>query len=151
MTLLFPDTLPFTAGKAPYLYKPASSTDRHERIYVNVAFEGVSTMAVLDTGAPYVICPQEIAQNIGINSSTALEHTRIVFRGNEMDGELHKIRLFIAAEEGDSAEFDVTAFVPASELGLQPITPFVGMITCLERIRFALDPQSTTFYFGVAE
>ena len=51
---------------------------------------------------------------------------------------------------GEGLTVDVTAFVPEAEFteawGLLP--SYLGLNGCLDRLRFAVDPVTDTFYFG---
>ena len=58
--------------------------------------------------------------------------------------------LALLAEEGSGLELEVTAFVPRHRVSLDQDQPLaiMGLWRCLEKIRFAVDPSSDTFYFG---
>jgi len=152
MLLLFSDQQPFATGAAHYWYRAASPSDRSPRITVRVELEGVVTFAVLDTGAPYVVCSPEVARSMRLTSAAALERARILIRGVWVNGDLHRLNLKLPADQGESFSFEVTAFVPdAREGSIGSFPSFLGLNGCLERIRFALDPSDDTFYFGTLE
>lgn len=60
MTLIFPNGQPFATGAIKYSYQPATVGETTNRIILSVEIEGISTNAVLYTGAPYVICEPRI-------------------------------------------------------------------------------------------
>jgi hypothetical protein len=74
----------------------------------------------------------------------------MLVRGVWMDGSLHRLNLRFPATQGDSLSVDVTAFVPDPELEQvwDEMPSFIGLNGCLERLRFAVDPATDTFYFG---
>ena len=66
-------------------------------------------------------------------------------------GTLHRLTLTLLAEEGADLQLDVTAFVPDAGYENVPDLPSIlDLHSCLERVRFACDPATDTFYFGPA-
>jgi hypothetical protein len=66
-------------------------------------------------------------------------------------GTLHRLTLTLLAEEGEDVQIDTTAFVPdTSYEGVPALPSILGLHGCLERVRFACDPHTDTFYFGPA-
>mgnify|MGYP000445097515 CR=1 FL=1 len=150
MLLHFSDRRNFATGASRYLYEPATQGENTNRILVRVDFEGILTEAVLDTGAPYVVCTPWLARALGFVPSAALERTRILIRGHWTSGEIHRVTLTFPGERGEKLILDATAFVPdaASDPEEQPFPSFIGLAGCLERMRFAIDPLDDMFYFG---
>ena len=65
-------------------------------------------------------------------------------RSRTIHGKLIRTPLTILADEGDSLEVDATVFISSEwQHG-----NFLGYAGLLERIRFAVDPQTNGFYFG---
>ncbi|MBN1484372.1 MAG: hypothetical protein JXA37_06580 [Chloroflexia bacterium] len=70
-------------------------------------------------------------------------------RDRTYQGELHRLSLVLKAQDGESVALEVTAFLPRLRPGeTWNLPPFLGLRGCLERLRFAVDPASDTFYFG---
>jgi hypothetical protein len=59
MLLSFPDAQSFATGAVRYFYRPIAGYDQSPRIIAPVEIERITTYAVVDTGAPYVICAPE--------------------------------------------------------------------------------------------
>lgn len=123
------------------------------RIVLRVAFEGELTVAVLDTGAPYVVCAPELAHRVGITSHPSLSKMRLQVRGFSVEGQLYRLAVTFPADLGHSLTIDATAFVPDMEWieVWGDLPSFIGLNGCLERMRFAVDPISDSFYFGPLE
>ncbi|OGO28152.1 MAG: hypothetical protein A2W33_03970 [Chloroflexi bacterium RBG_16_52_11] len=71
-------------------------------------------------------------------------------RGDKFYGNLFRVDVLLPAFEGISQQFQATVFVPnpdeEAKWGDRPT--FLGMQSCLERVRFAIDPSGNRFYFG---
>lgn len=149
MLLSFTDGAPFATGATPYSFAPAED-DITPRILLQVEFEGVLSTAVVDTGAPYVVCSPAIARVLGLEQSDALEQLTIQIRGVRVSGNLYRMTLSFLAEEGETLDVDATAFVPDPQSSMEwgNFPSFVGLTGCLERMRFAVDPTTETFFFG---
>lgn len=149
MLLHFSDQREFATGAARYQYGPASLRENTIRILVRVSFENIFTEAVLDTGAPYVVCAQWLARALKLDPSTALDHIRILIRGSLVSGKLFRMSLTFPTEHGMNLALDATVFAPdAPGQDDDAIPPFIGLAGCLERMRFAIDPSEDMFYFG---
>jgi hypothetical protein len=148
--LSFPDGEEFATGMAYYSYRPATQREILSRIIVNIRIEGISAAAIVDTGAPYVVCSPLIAKQIGLTAQTALERISLLVRGVVMRGYLHRLNVIFIAQQGADLDIDATVFVPDPEWeeSWGDLPSFVGLIGCLERMRFAVDPGSDAFYFG---
>jgi len=146
--LRFSDGRIFATGKAGYQYRPVSQQDDN-RILLQVRIDDLPLLAVVDTGSPYVIIQPAYARLMSLDSSPALDEKRLRIRGNLFRGSLHRLPLLIPAVEGESMQLEVTAFVPQTDEETWGDLPsFLGMMGCLERLRFAVDPQGDVFYFG---
>jgi len=73
-------------------------------------------------------------------------------RGVFVHGRLSRLTLTLLADAGEDATIQTTAFVPepdeAEHWGDMPC--ILGLYGCLERMRFAVDPYTERFYFGLA-
>jgi hypothetical protein len=148
--LAFGDGESFATGAIEYVYQPATPGEITSRILLPVRVAGVPLTAIVDTGAPYVVCTPRFADMTDLNSLTPLERQTILIRGSWIRGNLYRLGLKFPAEIGEVLEIEVTAFVPDREWEdvWGDLPSFIGMGGCLERIRFAIDPGSDTFYFG---
>ncbi|MGH9843688.1 MAG: hypothetical protein ACREEM_33550 [Blastocatellia bacterium] len=147
MLLAFSNQEPFATGAANYYYNPIPGSDTSARIILPVLVEGEFTSAVVDTAAPFLVCSTELAVTIGFDPSYALGPHILNIRGYRVRGSLHRVELALLATTGIDLPVDVTAFVPYPD---EPsdFPSFLGFWGCLERIRFAVDPSTSMFYFG---
>lgn len=147
MLLTFADQSSFATGAASYDYNPAPGSDTSARVVLEVVIAGQPTTALLDTGAPYLVCSPALVEVLRLAPGAALAHHTMLIRGYKVRGGLHRVALTIPAKEGTELSLEVMAFVPAPD---EPFSfpSFLGFTGCLEWIRFAIDPFSQTFYFG---
>ncbi|MHC1773151.1 MAG: retropepsin-like aspartic protease [Flexilinea sp.] len=148
--LFFEDRQQFATGLATYLYQPATENETTPRICIRVSFEGVPTLAMVDTGAPYTILNPQIAEKIGLDLQSGILFDKLYFRNDFFGGYLHRLQIQFIAEEGEGVLVEATVFVPKLE-PYQERTNFpslIGLNSCLERLRFAIDPSADHFYFG---
>ncbi len=138
----------FAKGAVGYEYSPATPTDTTNRIILEVIIQGVRTRAVVDTGAPYVICSPQIAKLVGVNPETILARENMIIRGKIISGFVVRLNIQLQAEIGENLDVDSTVFVPDSDDVWGNFPSFIGLAGFLERIRFAIDPNTDTFYFG---
>lgn len=149
MLLRFAGGEPFATGAAEYSV-PASGSAAM-RITLQVEIEERPTTAIVDTGSPFMVCHPELAEEIGFNPDEALEVEEILYRNEWVKGGMYRASLVILADEGRSLYVNASVLVPDPKQGfVDDFFPasFLGMKNCLESIRFAVDPSSTTFYFG---
>jgi len=148
MLPIFPDGQTFVTGRAKYLYIPAiPSLDKSPRIRVPVKLGEFQISAVLDTGAPYIVCPPEIAEQMGLTPADALDEVKMKVHDNTFVGYLHRLNVTLIAESGVNLELDTTVYVP-QDWGNRPA--YIGLVACLDSIIFAIDPRQEQefFYFG---
>ena len=90
-----------------------------------------------------------MARQLALEPAEGLETQTVIFREIRVRGTLHRVPLTFVAEEGDDFTLDVTAFVPDESYEAVPELPSVlGLYGCMDRLRFAVNPGSDTFYFG---
>jgi hypothetical protein len=151
MLLSFDDGTPFAIGAIRYEYRPATSWDNVARILLPVEIEDFPITSMVDTAAPWVVCTPEIADILGLESSEGFQLEESLKWHGDLTGSLHRLSITIRGELGRHISVYPTVFVPDStsaaawEGGRRP---FVLGMSCLEQIRFAIDPGSDTFYFG---
>lgn len=147
--LRFANGEPFATGATRYTIP--EEREAEQRITIEIRIEGHKTEAIVDTGAPYVVCHPSIANQIGLDPDAGIPTEDMTIRKMSVKGGLHRLNVALLAEEGNGLSFTATAFVPNPEedyaTTLLPRS-FLGLICCLESIRFAVDPFTRTFYFG---
>ena len=102
---MIPLTLTFQGG-AKYDYGAQSDA----RISVPLEIEGVQTTAIVDTGAPYLICSPDIAERIVF--SDGLGSVRLNTHAGILTGQRYRGRAKLVPEKGEGTEFEATIFVP---------------------------------------
>jgi hypothetical protein len=151
MLLQFANREPFATSAASYKYETVTGHDESLRVILRVSIGEFRTSAFIDTGGVYLLCSPEVAQHIQLDSNLALPAPPLLWRNNRLAGTLHRIPLTFFAHQGNSLTIEATAFVPHLSLGQVWPSEFpciLGMNSCLERLRFAVDPFNDTFYFG---
>lgn len=153
MLLTFTNGESFSAGTKPYLYKSIREHDDPPtpRIILEVQVEGHREFAAVDTGAAFLICSPSLAEKLGFEHDEEKEITLNIL-GHRLRGNLRRLDVILSANEGRSLKIDTTVFIPDVTQGVfqtdfLPV-PLMGLLGCLERIRFAVDPSDETFHFG---
>ncbi|MBO1351228.1 MAG: retroviral-like aspartic protease family protein [Hormoscilla sp. GUM202] len=147
MVLFFDDGKTFATGACPYEYIRATEGDTN-RIFLAVEVAGYPIEAIVDTGAPYVILAPQVARAIGFQPADALERLTMLIRGMRLDGSITRFNMTLVAKRGENLDLQATVFVPDAEELWGDFPSFIGLSGFLERIRFAIDPLTDTFYFG---
>lgn len=124
------------------------------RMVLPVTIEGsVVVHTILDTGSPWCILDPEIADQAGVMTNVGYEpEQKLLIRGVWYRGKLLRMGISLEAQQGHSIQIDATVFVPIlSPDEAWPHPNFIGLDGFLNRIRFAVDPAESTFYFGPLE
>lgn len=148
MLLRFDDRRPFAEGRLAY--NRVRGSELSTRIVLEVDIGDQLTTGFLDTGMPCVICSPDFAALIGLDPTAGLkEEVRV--RGKLMSGRLHSINVSFPFDEGKPLLLGgVLTFVPDN---LKDVgddlseRSFLGMLTCLDAMCFAVDPVERMFYF----
>ena len=151
MILQFPSKEPFATGSITYTYAPATPQDVTNRIQLPIVVtmdSSFETLAVLDTGAPYMILDPTIAETIGFRPEQSLGQISMQIRGQKMPGSLVRLNISLEAQQGQDLTVEATTFIPNLKEQWGNFPSFLGLSGFLERIRFAIDPLTNTFYFG---
>ncbi|MGK7873968.1 MAG: hypothetical protein AB4426_11850 [Xenococcaceae cyanobacterium] len=148
MALLFPNGDNFATGAIRYAYRPVTVNETTNRIILTVEVEGYRTEAVVDTGAPYVVLAPQVGKLIGFTLASTLYRERMLIRGMRLDGSVTRLNVTLQATFGESLTREATVFIPDVEEYWGSFPSFIGLTGFLERIRFAIDPSTDTFYFG---
>lgn len=133
-----------------YSYRSATDRESLPRLILQIEMGGIEATAVVDTGAPYVVCAPRLARQINLSPGPSLGQIRLLIRGVHMRGHLYRLNMTFLARMGNDLEVDATAFVPNPEWeeSWGNLPSFIGLGGCLERMCFVVDPGSDTFYFG---
>lgn len=148
--LNFPNGNPFTTSIQEYVYAPVLD-DTDNRIQVAVRFNSSELVftAILDTGAPYVICAPQAALASGFEHAMALDTGRMYIRGALIDCSIVRMPVTILATSGPDVDVNATVYVPRStEQWPEAFPSFIGMTGMLERIHFGFTPENDEFHFG---
>ncbi|MBU1660545.1 MAG: hypothetical protein KKD28_03625, partial [Chloroflexi bacterium] len=112
MLLQFGDGKPYATGATNYQYRPVTEREKTPRIVVSILIDDVRTLAFVDTGGVYAICPPDIALELNLASQDGIPTEPILWRGNILRGTLYRIPTTIIAETGNSLRIVPTFFVP---------------------------------------
>jgi hypothetical protein len=140
---------PFSLSVTTYL-DSIGSMHLGNKIYISAQFDTLpKTLAIVDTGAPWCVLPRKKAEALNPNYlNEATEIKKLTIRGETEKGALIRLPITIYAEEGEDVTIEGTVFVPDNE---REIPDFIGLDGFLSRIRFAVDPQNCSFFFGRIE
>ncbi len=134
----------FSVGRTSY-FDTLGGPKAIAKIYIRL-FPGdveVPILAQVDTGAAWSILERDIAEGLGLLDESG-PPVSLSTRKGTVNGRLVRVPMTILADEGDSLRVEATLFVSQDwEQG-----NFIGYCGFLERIRFAVDPQTNDFYFG---
>lgn len=140
--LHWPDGTAFASGRSHYLDEDPSRPSETASVHVQVEFDGVPVLAILDTGAAWSVLNAELADALELFDRDG-EPVTISSRMGTVQGRLVRAVTTLVADDGDSVEVDSTVFVSRD----WPAGNFIGYTGLLERIRFAIDPQDRAFFF----
>ena len=150
MLLQFANGDSFAIGAAPFAYRSVANDPASLRIALTVSIGDFEMTAILDTGGVYLLCAPEVAEHLHLDPQNGIRANPLRWRGERLEGTLYVVPLTLQAAEGESLQLEVTAFIPQPELAQwsQDFQCVLGMYGCLEKMRFAVDPNDDTFYFG---
>lgn len=138
----------FTTGVLTYRDEDPDSHRKQASIYIPLNIKQgsapVTILAMLDTGAPYLIMGPEEIEAFDLKPAARAAQITMSTRLGSIQGFMDKLSLTIPAENGDSLEFEAAVF--ASTQWTKGV--FVGYMGCMNNINFALQPQSSQFFFG---
>lgn len=101
-------------------------------------------LAVVDTAASWCIFEGEVGASVAQGLTRIPGRAILSTRLGVLQGTLYRGQVTLPADEGESLDLDATVFVCSD----WPGPNFLGYQGLLQRIRFAVDPESNTFYFG---
>jgi hypothetical protein len=137
---------PFATGAATFFDAYPGARERQPRLYVAFQPEGLSfsLLALLDTGAHYCILNEDAARLLEGRLTDGLGEVTIRTAHGLVRGQLFLHRLRLLASVGESLDVEAIVFVPPGWRA----PCFLGYTGFLDRIRFALDPSTSRFFFG---
>jgi hypothetical protein len=133
----------FCSGAARYLDHDPLEHHPEARIWVEVGAGSPETrwLAMVHTAAPWCVVQPTIAKTLRLGARR--EHA-LSTRFGLLRGQMHRCPLVLHADEGYSLVVEATVFACLD----WPGPNFIGYQGFLERLRFAVDPVTRTFYFG---
>lgn len=149
--LFFDNGEPFAIGATLYAYRPVAENETSPRIILPLFLEDFETTGFVDTGGVYLLLSPEVAEDLGLRPEDGIPTAPLLFRGYQLTGTLHRLSLKLPADHGDALTIEVTAFVPQPtpfQIWPKDFPSILGMFNCLDRLRFAVDPAESIFYFG---
>ena len=137
---------PFATGALQYIENQREITGSEARILVPLALDLISrtVLAVVDTAAPWCILEPEVGSHLKRVVSPSQEQAVLSTRLGTLKGSLYRVPLTLPADEGESLDLEATVFLSPDWRGPN----FIGYQGLLQRIRFAVDPETNLFYFG---
>ena len=139
----------FASGVCPYEDQHPKDPPGNARIVITVEIAGIATQAAIDTGGAFFFLDPELIDEMPCEFEPTGRH-RINIRGNDLWGTLSRCRITLVAAAGNSQQVEVTVFVPDWDRTRPWMYPsMLGLNGCLEAFRFAVDPRTNQFYFGL--
>jgi len=150
------DTFDFSLFDCGFAFGSVTYIDRYPgdeqnaRIVVSVTIAGGhTTPMIVDTATPWCILDPEIAEALGLMADSYAPSRRLTIRGTPYQGMLVRVPITIQPTNGGQLAAEATFFIPTLEPGDVWSHPnFLGLDGFLNHIRFAVDAQENTFYFG---
>jgi predicted aspartyl protease len=142
------DDMPFTTGRVTFYDQLPGFEEPTPKIYLRIMASPLTQEIVvqLDTGAPWLVLDPEIAAAVGLMGGQGESQT-LDTRWGRKHGRLERTSIILVADEGDSLEIEATAFVCQD---WHEGRNFLGYTGVLERLKFAIDPTTNSFFFGAA-
>jgi hypothetical protein len=101
-------------------------------------------LAVVDTAAPWCIFEPEVGVILKRTLTPIQGRVALSTRLGLLYGALYRVPISFSADEGESLDLEATVFLSPDWQGPN----FIGYQGLLQRIRFAVDPETNLFYFG---
>lgn len=140
---------PSFAGGSRYLDIRPGSREAQPRIYVKFLPDGaeIPHLALLDTGAHYCILDRDLGSRISARLTDSVGRIRLRTAQGILEGDLYTHRITLLAEVGESLEIESTVLISPDWTG----PSFLGYMGALDRLRFAVDPQHSRFFFNAPD
>lgn len=140
----------FVRGRAVYRDHYPGDSEQTPRIVLSVRVAAMPIYAIVDTGAPWcVLDPDLMHPLIACGQAEMLYNVDYIVRGHKYHGQLVRVAIDFEGEHGFYMRMESTAFVATLDENPPWYHPnFIGLSGCLDRMRFAIDPDENGFYFG---
>jgi hypothetical protein len=92
----------FATGTTTYLFLPVENP----KLNLEVEIEGIRSLAVVDTAAPYLVCSLELGTQLKLSSSSKLGLKEIRTHRGLIRGSLHRLVVRLIATQGCGAEIE---------------------------------------------
>jgi predicted aspartyl protease len=149
--MLTRDGAAFTTSRSTYHdFDLAHTSRRTGAIYVQRELPTaprVFLYALVDTGAPYCLFDTQWIETLQLRREDG-ESISLRTPYGLYAGTIHRLPIRVVAEEGQSLEVDASVFVTDDHW---QHGNFLGYSGFLERLRFAVDPDNNSWYFGPRE
>lgn len=99
---------------------------------------------MVDTGGHFFIPSREVLAFLQDHLTHSFDTTSLRTAQGRLQGKLYRHRITLIAVAGEDLDIDATVFATDDWTG-PSVLGYTGM---LERIRFAVDPETNRFYFG---
>jgi hypothetical protein len=144
--LLRSDQTTFAIGGTRYLDADPKFPGSDARIVIPVAIDLIPkpVLAVVDTAAPWCIFEPAVGLILQRRFVQVLKRVVLSTRLGRYGGSLYRGLITFPADEGEPLDVDATVFLSPDWQGPN----FLGYEGLLQRIRFAVDPETNLFYFG---
>jgi hypothetical protein len=149
MLINFTNGQAFATGAVAYRV-PQEGSDA-SRITIGIEIEENLTEAIIDTGAPYVVCSPDLSKLLNPDPAKLMYAQKLRIRGTWVEGNVYRINISFLADEGEALMIEAPAFIPDPNQEFnEEFIPrsFLGLHGCLESVKFGIDPLTDTFYFG---
>jgi hypothetical protein len=113
--LTFADDQPFATGMVRYDYRPATQHEDSLRLVLQIEIDGVRMPAVVDTGAPFVVCTPQFVKYLSVDPTISVQRKTMLIRGSWVTGYLYRLPITFLAEQGEDLYVDATVFAPDPE------------------------------------
>jgi hypothetical protein len=139
-------TSDFATGAVTFIDTVAGSSSE-ARIFIPIRIPGVPGLltAMVDTAASFCVVEGALAEILNEQHDSILENQALSSRLGRFVGSLCRIPITLHADQGQSVTVDSTVFLSSDWTG----PTVIGYNGLLERLRFAVDPPSNQFFFGI--
>jgi hypothetical protein len=144
--LLRRDRTPFATGSAFYVDADSAHPHLDPRILVRLSLGLLPRplLAVVDTAAHWCLFEPEVGFVLRQIFRPIEIRVSLSTRLGSIYGDLYRIPIVLVADDGQDLDVEATVLLSPDWRGPN----FIGYQGLLQRIRFAVDPETNLFYFG---
>ncbi len=147
-SLLLGARAPFATGASSYSDIHPGWPDPHSRIYVKFRPHGIDVdpvfLALLDTGGHFCIFNEVVAASVSDLLTDGLGTTTLRTAHGPVAGELYLLRVELIAETGKDLDLETVVFIAPEWRA----PSYIGYSGALDRMRFAVNPEHSRWYFA---